>query len=346
MQGLGLGPAPEVLDLRGQDGSEGRRATVLVLDRVLQSGRATRQEVTFRGGRAWSVSAPGGGSEDVLASDLVTVLARSSNLTRLPLGEMRTYTADQSRLSLDALLSVLRPTGGLESEGGEWMHEDASYFNDQDEQLSDDLPGVQFVHRWVQAFGRRVTGIVRRGGVDVVALDHVGEGLEEKAVVAEGSWFSEAGGAPISWDVGSSLTRLSRNLCLSRTWGDQDPGIEVIEWPASAQQRIAVLASWIQNVGFDASAAIALEPLDPRGTLTPAQRARWMALVNGLTMDLSVWLPAVDALRRRLMRNSEVYAAVTKAMRSPKGAVGARLFNALASCVESGVMGEVMFFGQ
>ena len=44
------------------------------------------------------------------------------------------------------------------------------------------------------------------------------EGARE---VAEYTWFSEAGGAPISWDGGNSLSVVDESLVWTRQWGDQ-----------------------------------------------------------------------------------------------------------------------------
>jgi hypothetical protein len=137
---------------------------------------------------------------------------------------------------------------------------------------------------------------------------------------------------------------VSRHLCLARGWGDGEVYVEALDWPSATSRQAGLAATWVQRAGFDAAAALAYEPLDPRGTLDAASRERWVALLNELTMDVSFSSELEPDLRRRLMRESSTYAAVTRAMRAPKGQLGGRFLEALESVAESGVMGDVMFF--
>jgi hypothetical protein len=63
-----------------------------------------------------------------------------------------------------------------------------------------------------------VAGLVHGGRVVPVLMDDDEEGLAGEEF-ARYTWFSESGGAPVSWDGGAELLRLNGPLGLQHSWG-------------------------------------------------------------------------------------------------------------------------------
>ena len=164
-------------------------------------------------------------------------------------------------------------------------------------------------------------------------------GLE---VLAESTWFSESGGAPISWDGGARIARLYPGMLISQTWGDLDTGYESI--PAVGPIEIGcAVADFIVGSDQQFMAAWQLEGLNA-STLSKGDAARWAELVNGLELSLDIDLEPFEELvacRERLQQDS-AYARVAAALQDPNSDTGRALRDRLESVAESGVIGAIM----
>jgi hypothetical protein len=286
---------------------------------------------------------------NVDAQSLEDVIGACPELHRLPLGEQVSFRCPNRHLAVEAIVPLLQVTGRKISEGPAWTSDaDTSEWSEDDEFIDDMAGNVAFVHRWATFNDIRLTGLRLDRVVDVVAVDLQEEQFVTLDVLAEGSWFSESGGAPISWDGGSRLARVSPRLAMTHTWGDQDPGTSIHHLARNQAKLVALVADWVLGQDFESAVAMSLEPFDPRATLPSSERAEWDELLEGLTT--SAWTElsseASKQLGRRLKRLGTNYRAVASALASPRGRLGRGLKAALIDANESGVMGAVLWFGQ
>ncbi|GAA2745337.1 hypothetical protein GCM10009868_26450 [Terrabacter aerolatus] len=93
-----------------------------------------------------------------------------------------------------------------------------------------------------------------------VGDDEIENGELAGETVVEYRWFSESGGAPISWDGGGSIGVVAPKLAVIRQWGDLGDGREFVTWPASAKGRARVVGQWIKESDLETVAALVLEP--------------------------------------------------------------------------------------
>ncbi|MCW2599595.1 MAG: hypothetical protein JWM02_1424 [Frankiales bacterium] len=216
---------------------------------------------------------------------------------------------------------------------------------DEDELLDDLLPDSAADRRWASWNGFRLTGLRLGSRRRVVALrldlnEREVSGVKE---IARGHWFSEGGGAPISWDGGSSVSLVARDLTLYRCWGDQEAETAV-QRVANTSDIERVLAAWVVSESYSIIRALNVGTLDPNGTLTLSDRAKWMALLTDISAScvLAVEESTAAAIHRRLRRTSTAYRDTLHGLDRPRSAEGRALRHALEDCSESGVLGVLL----
>lgn len=161
-------------------------------------------------------------------------------------------------------------------------------------------------------------------------------------VLAESTWFSESGGAPISWDGGSRISRLYPGMLLTQTWGDLNVGCERVAAVGPIEVGCAV-ADFIVGSDQQFMAAWHLEGLNS-SALPKGDAARWTELVDGLELSLEIDLEPFEELVacRQRLHQDPAYARVAAALSDPSSDAGRELLGRLESVAESGVIGEIM----
>lgn len=277
------------------------------------------------------------------AADLASTLKVRPALRRLHRGRAAYYDVDGKDLTASDWVSLLRAPGGGEPEDPDvWDDDEREPWLASDEQVAELVPDADFVSRWARVNGHRVT-LIRDGArvVPVLIDDDNEEVLGHELVRYQ--WFSEGGGGPISWDGGASMLLIGAGIGLSSTFGDEENYAELVDLPRSAGELGRRIARWITVVDADVSAAIALEPFDPRHTLSPEDRRGWLERLERLTTSTTVDLPikTMPALRRELARTSWLYSQTKAALTAPLGAEGQALARVLARFAEDGVTGPL-----
>ncbi|WP_256792963.1 DUF3293 domain-containing protein [Terrabacter sp. Ter38] len=157
-------------------------------------------------------------------------------------------------------------------------------------------------------------------------------GLVSEALV-EYRWFSESGGAPISWDGGGSIGVVAPKLAVIRQWGDLGDSREFVSWPASARGRAGVVARWVTESDLETVAALVLEPWP--------DDEQWLVWYDvSISLDLGLDDVTREALRRRLSKDPD-YATAREAVRHPDSKLGRALAAALEQASESGFTGDL-----
>lgn len=162
-------------------------------------------------------------------------------------------------------------------------------------------------------------------------------------VLAETSWFSESGGAPISWDGGSRLSRLCPGLLWSQAWGDVRQESETV--PANGPEQVGhAVAEFIVADDQQFAAAWLLEPFDTSQRLDAEQSAEWFRLAEGVEVSVGIALEPAEELPacRARLRQDPAYAAVTEALADPTSTRGQRLRAKLEDVNSSGVLGGIL----
>lgn len=157
-------------------------------------------------------------------------------------------------------------------------------------------------------------------------------GLVGEALV-EYRWFSESGGAPISWDGGGSIGVVAHKLAVIRQWGDLGDSREFVSWPASARGRAGVVARWITESDLETVAALVLEPWP--------DDEQWLVWYDvSISLDLGLDDEMRESLRRQLARNPD-YATARDAIRHPDSQAGRELAAALEQASATGFTGNL-----
>jgi hypothetical protein len=220
---------------------------------------------------------------------------------------------------------------------------------DHREYLEEVYPDLDWHPLWATIDDRYVTAI-RVPRDDGETLQPVLANLREECLlpaqeIAEYTWFSESGGAPISWNGGSNLWRLSGDVLLDHVWGDVDPGNHISTWPPSPERRAEVLRAWVLDNECAVATAIALEPLDPNRTLDDETRAVWHDTLSELTMSVSFSIEDdVERLLRGKLSTDYRYGDVAEALREPLSPSGQKMNRLLERFAEDGVLGGLAQF--
>jgi hypothetical protein len=300
--------------------------------------RVTRHETD---GSEWDTTQASG------TGGLEAALADEPDLLVLPANCVTYWATDEGKLPSHVLLTrlivdiadVAGPTGSEAQDLAAWTEED--------EDILSLFPGTDWVTLRGRINGTRVAAlraIDDKAEPAIPVLVDVDEGqLEPIEDIAMITWFSESGGAPISWDGGNSLSRLNGPIGYARQWGDYGTENEVITLPDDQGELAQVVADWILKCEAAVAAALAFEPLDPTGTLSDKDRAEWESLLTAPEIEVTVDLPAdtVDSMRARLSVDL-LYRVTKEALQDPSSGLGQALRAALEDLEESGVLGLLL----
>lgn len=265
-------------------------------------------------------------------SDLPTAMRDSADMRTIPadaLTEIRT-NGKVSRHDLAGwLLYPQVPVGGFAPHTQPFDSDDGGLLDD--EQLI-----VQVPHASVPCSidGYRVVPLA--GGPILVDVDEREVYAETSTEVAHHSWYSESGGAPISWDGGSEVCLLDGKVIQIHNWGDVSTGTRLVPVPQDDEGLARLLAAWIQDNDAHVLAAFALEPNN-----LPSE---WRDQLESVTASVSFELTDAqeDLLRRRLRASSPEYRRTVIALTHPEGAEGQAFLDALQRTSETGVIGGLL----
>lgn len=250
---------------------------------------------------------------------------------------------------LDVVDRLMLIDPGVDEDPEAWQGEAAQVRAAEDEELSELLEGTQWLHRWVRVNGDRAVPVLTgsKGAKDVcfVLIDPVERELHGQDVIAEWSWFSESGGAPISWDGGNRIVRVGRGALVFQQWGDFGQDLSVEHGPRTDADLAGILAHWIRDVDAAIPFAFTRMDFDPQGVLDGAERERWEELLAGphqaLTLDLAVHAPVEGLIEERLAGDPR-FRAIAEAFQNPLSGRGQALREALEHFEDDGVIGSVL----
>lgn len=286
----------------------------------------------------WQVTqtSGGGGLEEALAHEPGLLVLSSNSITH--------WVTDDAKLPTRTLLARLTVEVAEVASEREDEPEYCAPWSDEDEDIVGWFGEANWLSVWARINGERVAVFTDGAEVVVPMLVDLEDGqLEPVEHISTISWFSESGGAPISWNGGNSLSRLYGPFGCARQWGDEGTEMVVLELPSSAVELAPVVADWIIARESAALAAITFEPLDAAGTLSEDERTQWESLLAAPEVEVTVELPneAFDSMRSCLGRDP-LYRATKEALQDPGGDLGQALRTALEELEESGVLGPLM----
>lgn len=325
--------------------------TVVSLKRTTRSGRCERWALSrIESGFSlshWTLNKQGEwrlSFQLEAGSHLGAAITACPGLRSVRHGAINVFTVDADQLTATELTSQLRVTsaGGDEATDG-WPEDLAEEWEESDDfarQILGELPALM---RWCTVAGYRLVAVPYGRGLAPVLVDPSSEELVVREL-ARYAWFSESGGAPISWDGGNSLSMISDGLVIARQWGDMGEESELLRTPRSSRGLAKLVAEWIRSVEIVVPAAVALEEFDPRRTLSENAAKVWDDRFEDvdLSIDLDLDPDVIDLLRRRLARADPLYRRTRDALRRPRGKNGRALAVALDELGESGVLGPLL----
>lgn len=267
-------------------------------------------------------------------------------LERAGLNVLRRGEATQFSVRLDPqdLLDHLTvdATGGDESAEGWTDPAVVADFVCQDEELTSGSES-HLLLRWATVNDKRVIALVDGGVPGTVALWDEDAQAAVGTSVAYFSWWSDGGGAPISWDGGSEVSDLGSGWLQYRRWGDLGNEVSVTPGNVTPQDVAAQVLHLVAHEEATVAAALALEPLDPDGTLTAEALATWRNLIEELSMELTLSTDRqVNDLLRASLEGDPLFRACRQALAEPNGVLGQQLEAALEETTESGLIGELL----
>lgn len=275
---------------------------------------------------------------DTWLSDLTDLLALSGHvITHIATGP--------DGPSPTTVLTQLRVDG--QADATEWDGEEITEQLAEDADIADLAEGLAWSPVWAYLDGQRITGIAIEtdAGSDVepVAIDLWTPALISLRPIATSSWFSEGGGALVSWDGGTRLAQITRTLGIDEQWGDLGSEVTIFRLPATVTELADRIVTWILDRENEVAAALALEELDPDGRLSQAERDQWTELIDAVTADvtLGVEQPVIELVRHH-MTQDVLYARVKRALEDPAGASGRDLRQVLTVLAASGVVGDLL----
>ena len=250
-------------------------------------------------------------------------------------------TAVESDYLPDMQVMRLDPELWDEQIAEDWIADDEfadAYFED-----------LSLIPRWVSVNGLRLVCLSVEGGptrlAEPVLVDFSEQEFVPRRELVTHGWFSESGGAPISWDGGNSLSELSQHFLLMRQWGDYGNEARCVLIPSTTSALVELIARWAMGVQADVAWALATTQLDPQASLSADDRELWEARVDApelsLSLDLSVELR--EAVTKQL-RGTDRFARIAEGLTDPHGEEGQRLAEAFDDVMESGVLGAILNF--
>jgi hypothetical protein len=332
------------------------RKTIFSLKRTLRSGRRHRWTISDEGGRLClrQHSASGTGAwrivrEEDAGTDVAGAITAIRTLCIVRRGVINQYTLNQNSPA-SMLLELLRvsATGGDEDAEG-WPDGVADEWIESARSIEEVVSSLPHVSRWCTIDGARLIALTmgRQTHPLLVDPDDVDLPLEEvlgAREIVHSTWFSESGGAPISWDGGNSLSVVGP-LLWARQWGDQGEESAFSGLPQSPRSLAGEIADWAVSIAVEVPTAFVLLPFDPNGTLSAADAERWNERFEGVDASISFDLDAdvLAHLGRSLSRKSPIYRRVRKAFLHPHGKDGQALATALDGVLEDGVLGQLLW---
>jgi len=287
--------------------------------------------------------------EEDVGTDVAGAIKAIRTLCAVRRGVINEYTLDQypPASMLLALLHV-SATGG--DEDGEGCPEGVvDEWSDSDESIEEVVSSFPHVRRWCTIDGARLVALTMGKETHplLVEPDDVDLPIEEvlgAREIVHSTWFSESGGAPISWDGGNSLSVVGP-LLWARQWGDQGEESEFSGLPQSPRSLAKVIAEWAVSIAAEVPAAFVLLPFDPNGTLSAADAERWDERFEGVeaSIGFDVHADVLAHLRRSLSQKSPMYRRVRKAFLHPHGKDGKAFARALDGVLEDGVLGQLLW---
>ncbi len=320
---------------------------------VLQEAGAWRVEswTLVEGATSWNKKSKKCKATSLLES--IQVTPELSELTSAAVVRFELATADLHPADLAHALTISGQAPDVE------LWEESGLVNEWFDEANGYVPtGPEWRLLWTSVSTLFVDDRLWNGGHEggvfyVEGVDVRGKGLmpflvhEYKIVprqtLAESSWFSESGGAPISWDGGNSISLIADGLLQFRQWGDSGEYENFVDLPNSNTKLAGLLAEWVDEMGMTIISALRSEQLDPRRTLSVEDRAEWDELIGSL--NLSCWLEAdsdVLAKVQQQLRLKRDYQFIMEAMSTPEGKAGHELYRLLRAVDQDGVLGRIM----
>ena len=175
-----------------------------------------------------------------------------------------------------------------------------------------------------------------------VLVDFDEETFSPMVEVAEVTWHSEAGGAPISWSGGAELVQIAPGVAYARPRGDDEGDPRVMAWPEDERERATVVADWLMSI--EAARVYAIQWLGaPAGKDAEEQRQLDAAMAS-LAMAYGIVVRAVpEKLVAEALSRSSTYQRVAKAVAEPTSSLGRNLVSSLLAFGDNLVLGEVAF---
>ena len=206
---------------------------------------------------------------------------------------------------------------------------------------------VTWLHRWACVRGQRVTALStdRQDATEYlpVLVDPDEPNFVPVRTIATYDWFSESGGAPISWDGHHRFHDLGNGLALFEEWGDRDNRQDVVPLPATAESLAESVADWLISCDAEVVAAFGLvgDIAEPPGI--ESELASLLAQIAELGVTLTID-PSVDIQRvaAALAQVSPVFSRTRDALVRPGSADGGALRASLLMARESGVTGNLL----
>jgi hypothetical protein len=302
-------------------------------------------------GGSWEHAETGTGFRDL--ADAVEHIPALRSIERGVISDYTLFTAAMDPPVLVGMLEV-SAAGGAEA-AGDWPAEIARQWADSDSSLEEWPADLSWVPRWAKVNDLRVSAI-NIGTADEPSLQPVLADEDEGRLVpireiASSAWHSESGGAPISWDGGSTFSLLAPRLGYESQWGDLVeewavgyPFVYLREGPAGLGEAVA---DWVIEINSEVAAAFALEPFDVSGVLEDAERRAWdsgLAEV-GISFVIDVDAETQQSLREFLARKSELYRRTRDGLASPRSGAGQGLARALDEALENGIPARLISGG-
>ena len=162
------------------------------------------------------------------------------------------------------------------------------------------------------------------------------EGPVVESLLADHSWFSDGGGAPVSWDGGAKLYKLIGGVYANITYGDVQEDPIVVKTDNSEAALVDQLLDFCLVEGRLIDSAFALES---------TQDDRVAEMVGGLEeysgFDFNLDEATTNRLREELYKAAGAYRFVKEFLENPREKKFEKLFVALAEVPDVGVTGEV-----
>lgn len=285
------------------------------------------------------------GSVDVRSATHATLTAvfdGEPTLLQVGVGAVHEYVLDDSLLPAEFVAHLAAAEAEAEEAAG-WPASLAEPWAERCEWLADLLPELEWVHRWAMVNGQPVSTVRTAAGLLSVLVAESEEDLVGVRTLAESVWFSEGGGAPVSWDGRNKLILLRPGWAYERQSGDEGNQGRIIPFPSDPPEVGEEVASWTSRIGAQVAAALALEPFDPQGEVTGEQRQDWAETVAAVTLSFTTDLgeQEITTLRRRL-QGDELYRRVADGLSHPGSPAGQRLYAALTGSL-GGATGPLMW---